>query len=93
VPYVRTVRTASCRGLASADSVLPPRVTGDQAHRRVAERRQQILDAAGAVAVAVADGRAAVKSRRLADAVGRTGPCYVHSPGGKTEIMRSGNLR
>jgi AcrR family transcriptional regulator len=56
--------------------------------RRVAERRQQILDAARAVADA--DGWAAVTSRRLADAIGYTQPVlYAHFPGGKTEIMRT----
>jgi len=56
--------------------------------RRVAERRQQILDAARAVAEA--DGWAAVTSRRLADAIGYTQPVlYAHFPGGKTEIMRT----
>lgn len=56
--------------------------------RRVAERRQQILDAARAVAEA--DGWAAVTSRRLADAIGYTQPVlYTHFPGGKTEIMRT----
>jgi AcrR family transcriptional regulator len=56
--------------------------------RRVAERRQQILDAARAVADA--DGWAAVTSRRLADAIGYTQPVlYQHFPGGKTEIMRT----
>jgi len=56
--------------------------------RRAAERRQQILDAARAVAGA--DGWAAVTSRRLADAIGYTQPVlYAHFPGGKTEIMRT----
>jgi AcrR family transcriptional regulator len=56
--------------------------------RRAAERRQQILDAARAVAEA--DGWAAVTSRRLADAIGYTQPVlYGHFPGGKTEIMRA----
>jgi len=56
--------------------------------RRAAERRQQILDAARAVAEA--DGWAAVTSRRLADAIGYTQPVlYAHFPGGKTEIMRT----
>src|SRR5258706_5593099 len=56
--------------------------------RRVAERRQQILDAARAAAEA--DGWAAVTSRRLADAIGYTQPVlYGHFPGGKTEIMRT----
>jgi AcrR family transcriptional regulator len=56
--------------------------------RRAAERRQQILDAARAVAEA--DSWAAVTSRRLADAIGYTQPVlYVHFPGGKTEIMRT----
>jgi AcrR family transcriptional regulator len=56
--------------------------------RRVAERRQQILDVARAVAEA--DGWAAVTSRRLADAIGYTQPVlYAHFPGGKTEIMRT----
>jgi AcrR family transcriptional regulator len=56
--------------------------------RRVAERRQQILDAARAVAEA--DGWAAVTSRRLADAIGYSQPVlYGHFPGGKTEIMRT----
>src|SRR5215469_15680480 len=56
--------------------------------RRVAERRQQILDAARTVAEA--DGWAAVTSRRLADAIGYTQPVlYAHFPGGKTEIMRT----
>jgi AcrR family transcriptional regulator len=56
--------------------------------RRVAERRQQILDAARAVADA--DGWAAVTSRRLADAIGYTQPVLsAHFPGGKTEIMRT----
>jgi AcrR family transcriptional regulator len=56
--------------------------------RRVAERRQQILDAARAVAEA--DGWAAVTSRRLADAIGYTQPVlYAHFPCGKTEIMRT----
>jgi AcrR family transcriptional regulator len=56
--------------------------------RRVAERRQQILDAARTVAEA--EGWAAVTSRRLADAIGYTQPVlYQHFPGGKTEIMRT----
>jgi AcrR family transcriptional regulator len=56
--------------------------------QRVAERRQQILDAARAVAEA--DGWTAVTSRRLADAIGYTQPVlYGHFPGGKTEIMRT----
>jgi len=56
--------------------------------RRAAQRRQQILDAARAVAGA--DGWAAVTSRRLADAIGYTQPVlYAHFPGGKTEIMRT----
>src|ERR1700757_226938 len=56
--------------------------------RRAAERRQQILAAAGPVAEA--DGWAAVTSRRLADAIGYTQPVlYGHFPGGKTEIMRT----
>ena len=61
--------------------------TGARA-RRVAERRQQILDAARAMAEA--DGWTAVTSRRLADAIGYTQPVlYGHFPGGKTEIMRT----
>jgi AcrR family transcriptional regulator len=56
--------------------------------RRAAERRQQILDAARAIAEA--DGWAAVTSRRLADAIGYTQPVlYAHFPDGKTEIMRT----
>ncbi len=56
--------------------------------RRVAERRQQILDVARAVAEA--DGWGAVTSRRMADAIGYTQPVlYAHFPGGKTEIMRT----
>src|ERR1700743_1629720 len=56
--------------------------------QRMAERRQQILDAARAAAEA--DGWAAVTSRRLADAIGYTQPVlYSHFPGGKTEIMRT----
>jgi AcrR family transcriptional regulator len=56
--------------------------------RRTAERRQQILDTARAVAEA--EGWAAVTSRRLADAIGYTQPVlYGHFPGGKTEIMRT----
>jgi AcrR family transcriptional regulator len=56
--------------------------------QRVAERRQQILDAARAMAEA--GGWAAVTSRRLADAIGYTQPVlYGHFPGGKTEIMRT----
>ncbi|MGH3291354.1 MAG: TetR/AcrR family transcriptional regulator [Trebonia sp.] len=56
--------------------------------RRVAERRQQILDAARAAAEA--EGWAAVTSRRLADAIGYTQPVlYQHFPDGKTEIMRA----
>jgi AcrR family transcriptional regulator len=56
--------------------------------RRAAERRQQILDAARALAEA--DGWAAVTSRRLADVIGYTQPVlYAHFPGGKTEIMRT----
>jgi AcrR family transcriptional regulator len=55
---------------------------------RAAARRQQILDAARAVAGA--EGWAAVTSRRLADAIGYTQPVlYAHFPGGKTEIMRT----
>src|SRR5258708_2372062 len=54
----------------------------------MAERRQQILDAARGIAEA--DGWAAVTSRRLADAIGYTQPVlYGHFPGGKTEIMRT----
>ena len=56
--------------------------------QRVAERRQQILDAARAIAEA--DGWTAVTSRRLADAIGYTQPVlYGHFPGGKTQIMRT----
>ena len=56
--------------------------------QRVAERRQQILDAARSMAEA--DGWTAVTSRRLADAIGYTQPVlYGHFPGGKTEIMRT----
>lgn len=56
--------------------------------RRVAERRQQILDVARAAAET--DGWTAVTSRRLADAIGYTQPVlYAHFPGGKTEIMRT----
>ena len=56
--------------------------------RRVAERRQQILDTARSVAEA--EGWAAVTSRRLADAIGYTQPVlYAHFPEGKTEIMRT----
>src|ERR1700679_1214543 len=56
--------------------------------RRIAERKQQILDAARAMAEA--DGWAAVTSRRLADAIGYTQPVlYGHFPDGKTEIMRT----
>ena len=61
--------------------------TGARA-RRVAERRQQILTAARAVAEA--EGWSAVTSRRLADAIGYSQPVlYTHFPGGKTEIMRT----
>src|SRR6185312_14521564 len=56
--------------------------------QRMAERRQQILDTARAIAEA--DGWTAVTSRRLADAIGYTQPVlYAHFPGGKTEIMRT----
>jgi AcrR family transcriptional regulator len=56
--------------------------------QRIAERRQQILDAARAMAEA--DGWTAVTSRRLADAIGYTQPVlYGHFPGGKAEIMRT----
>jgi len=56
--------------------------------QRVAERRQQILDAARGIAEA--EGWTAVTSRRLADAIGYTQPVlYGHFPGGKTEIMRT----
>ena len=56
--------------------------------QRMAERRQQILDAARAMAEA--DGWTAVTSRRLADAIEYTQPVlYGHFPGGKTEIMRT----
>src|ERR1700734_3080529 len=56
--------------------------------QRVAERRQQILDAARSIAEA--DGWTAVTSRGLADAIGYTQPVlYGHFPGGKTEIMRT----
>lgn len=56
--------------------------------QRMADRRQQIIDAARAMAEA--DGWAAVTSRRLADAIGYTQPVlYGHFPGGKTEIMRT----
>ena len=56
--------------------------------QRVAERRQQILDAARGIAEA--DGWTAVTSRRLADAIGYTQPVlYGHFPGGKSEIMRT----
>jgi AcrR family transcriptional regulator len=55
---------------------------------RAAERRQQILDEARAIAEA--DGWAAVTSRRLADAIGYTQPVlYAHFPDGKTQIMRT----
>ena len=54
----------------------------------MAERRQQILDAAQGMAEA--DGWTAVTSRRLADAIGYTQPVlYGHFPGGKNEIMRT----
>src|SRR6202034_1995037 len=60
----------------------------DARARRTAERRQQILDAARAMAEA--DGWTAVTSRRLADAIGYTQPVlYGHFPGGKAEIMRT----
>ena len=56
--------------------------------QRMAERRQQILDTARAMAEA--DGWTAVTSRRLADAIGYTQPVlYGHFPGGKAEIMRT----
>ena len=56
--------------------------------RRVAERRQQILDAARAVAEA--EGWGAATLRRLAAMIGYTQPVlYSHFPGGKTEIMRT----
>ena len=56
--------------------------------QRMAERRQQILDVARAMAEA--DGWTAVTSRRLADAIEYTQPVlYGHFPGGKTEIMRT----
>lgn len=56
--------------------------------RRVAERRQQILDAARAVAEA--EGWSAVTLRRLAGLIGYTQPVlYSHFPGGKTEMMRT----
>jgi AcrR family transcriptional regulator len=59
--------------------------------QRVAERRQQILDAARDIAEA--DGWAAVTSRRLADAIEYTQPVlYGHFPGGMTEIMRTAAL-
>src|ERR1700749_1382317 len=55
--------------------------------RRVAERRQQILDAARAMAEA--DGWTAVTSRRLADAIGYTQPVlYGHFPCGETQVVR-----
>lgn len=61
--------------------------TGARA-QRVAERRQQILDAARDIAEA--EGWSGVTSRRLADAIGYTQPVlYGHFPGGKTEIMRT----
>lgn len=60
----------------------------DARAQRAAERRQQILDAARAMAEA--SGWTAVTSRRLADAIGYTQPVlYGHFPGGKTEIMRT----
>ena len=60
----------------------------DARAQRAARRRQQILDAARAIAEA--DGWTAVTSRRLADAIGYTQPVlYGHFPGGKTEIMRT----
>ncbi|HTU76027.1 MAG TPA: TetR/AcrR family transcriptional regulator [Trebonia sp.] len=60
----------------------------DARAQRMAERRQQILDAARDIAEA--DGWTAVTSRRLADAIGYTQPVlYGHFPGGKTEIMRT----
>ena len=63
-------------------------MAGGTRAQRVAERRQQILDAARAIAEA--DGWPAVTSRRLADAIGYTQPVlYGHFPGGKTEIMRT----
>jgi AcrR family transcriptional regulator len=56
--------------------------------RRVVERRQQILDAARAVAET--EGWGAVTLRRLAAMIGYTQPVlYSHFPGGKTEIMRT----
>src|SRR5579862_2056299 len=56
--------------------------------QRVADRRQQILDSARAIAEA--EGWTAVTSRRLADAIGYTQPVlYGHFPCGKTEIMRT----
>lgn len=55
--------------------------------QRVAERRQQILDAARAAAES--GGWAAVTLRHLADTIGYTQPViYSHFPDGKTEIMR-----
>jgi AcrR family transcriptional regulator len=60
----------------------------DPRARRAADRRQQILTAARAVAEA--EGWPAVTSRRLAAAIGYTQPVlYTHFPGGKTEIMRT----
>lgn len=56
--------------------------------RRVAGRRQQILDASRAVAEA--EGWGAVTVRRLAGMIGYTQPVlYSHFPGGKTEILRT----
>ena len=56
--------------------------------QRVAERRQQILDAAREIAEA--EGWAAVTTRRLADAIEYTQPVlYGHFPGGMAEIMRT----
>ena len=56
--------------------------------QRVAERRQQILDAAREIAEA--EGWTAVTTRRLADAIEYTQPVlYGHFPGGMAEIMRT----
>ncbi|HET8928419.1 MAG TPA: TetR/AcrR family transcriptional regulator [Microbacterium sp.] len=55
---------------------------------RMAQRRQQILDAARTAAEA--DGWTGVTLRRLADAIGYSQPVlYSHFPGGKIEIMRT----
>src|SRR6202020_1011545 len=89
-PFSSTARFSSTANIGCREAERKGKIMAEAVARaqRVADRRQQILDAARAMAEA--DGWTAVTSRRLADAIGYTQPVlYGHFPGGKTEIMRT----